>query len=138
MDDLSIRFFRCLPGSVSRKIEAGMEVNTQTYFGDNLYLVRSPVLLNLADVDLTMGSVPSFWSAPLEDRVKCRNYVLLLCTRCTGMTCPRVADGGNSGNSLQIWRIAANVSDKQSWTVDKRCFSSSGIGRGGGDNMFPP
>jgi len=32
------------------------------------------------------------------------------------MANPRVADGGDG---LQMWRIAANILDKQSWTDDK-------------------
>jgi hypothetical protein len=34
-----------------------------------------------------------------------------------GMTRPRVADGGDG---LQIWRLAANIWNKQSRTADKR------------------
>jgi hypothetical protein len=41
--------------------------------------------------------------------------------------CPQVADGGNG---LQIWRIAANILNKQSRTADKGWSSSLGVGRG--------
>jgi hypothetical protein len=37
------------------------------------------------------------------------------------MAHPQVADGGDS---LQIWRVATNVLNKQSWTVDKGWFFS--------------
>jgi hypothetical protein len=44
-----------------------------------------------------------------------------------GMARPQVADGGND---LQIWRVAANVFNKQSRTADKGWSSSLGVGRG--------
>jgi hypothetical protein len=44
-----------------------------------------------------------------------------------GMVCPQVADGGNT---LQVWRVAANILNKQSQTADKGWLSSLGIGRG--------
>jgi hypothetical protein len=43
-----------------------------------------------------------------------------------GMAHPQVADGGEG---LQIWRVAANVLNKQSRTADKG-WSSLGVGRG--------
>jgi hypothetical protein len=43
-----------------------------------------------------------------------------------GMACPQVADGGDG---LQIWRVAASILNKQSWTADKRWYSSLGVGR---------
>jgi hypothetical protein len=42
-----------------------------------------------------------------------------------GMARPQVADGGNG---LQIWRVAANILNKQSRTVDKGWSSSLGVG----------
>jgi hypothetical protein len=50
-----------------------------------------------------------------------------------GMALPQVADGGES---LQIWRVAANILNKQSRTADKGWPSSSGVGRGA--NNSPP
>jgi hypothetical protein len=44
-----------------------------------------------------------------------------------GMARPRVADGGEG---LQVWRVAANILNKQSRTADKGWSSSLGIGRG--------
>jgi hypothetical protein len=44
-----------------------------------------------------------------------------------GMARPRVAD---RGYSLQIWRIAANILNKQSRTADSGWSSSLGVGRG--------
>jgi hypothetical protein len=41
-----------------------------------------------------------------------------------GMACPQVADGGDS---LQFWRVAANMFNKQSWTADKGWSSSLGL-----------
>jgi hypothetical protein len=42
--------------------------------------------------------------------------------------------GGSSGcgwrNSLQQWRLAANILTKQSWTDNKGWPSSLGVGRG--------
>jgi len=40
------------------------------------------------------------------------------------MACPWFADGGYG---LQIWRVAANILYKQSWTVSKGWFFSLGI-----------
>jgi hypothetical protein len=44
-----------------------------------------------------------------------------------GMACPQVADGGDS---LQIWRVAANILNKQLQTADWGWPSSLGVGRG--------
>jgi len=41
------------------------------------------------------------------------------------MACLQVAD--NEG-ILQIWQVAANILNKQSWTDDRRWFSSLGVG----------
>jgi hypothetical protein len=43
------------------------------------------------------------------------------------MARPQVADGGDG---LQIWRVAANILNKQSRTVDKGWSSNLGVGRG--------
>jgi hypothetical protein len=40
------------------------------------------------------------------------------------MARPQVADGGDG---LQIWRVAANILNKQSRTADKRWSSSLGL-----------
>jgi hypothetical protein len=50
-----------------------------------------------------------------------------------GMARPQVADGGDG---LQIWRVAANISNKQSRTADRGGSSSLGVGRGA--NNPPP
>jgi hypothetical protein len=39
----------------------------------------------------------------------------------------QVADGGNG---LHIWRVAANMLNKQSWTPDKGLSSNWGLGMG--------
>jgi hypothetical protein len=39
----------------------------------------------------------------------------------------RVADGEDG---LQMWRAAANILNKQSWTADKGCSSNLRVGRG--------
>jgi hypothetical protein len=41
-----------------------------------------------------------------------------------GMARPQVADGGDA---LQVWRVAANIINKQLWTADKRWSSSLGL-----------
>jgi hypothetical protein len=46
---------------------------------------------------------------------------------------PQVADGGDG---LQIWRVAANILNKQSRTADRGWSSSLGVGRGA--NNPPP
>jgi hypothetical protein len=43
------------------------------------------------------------------------------------MARPQVADGGDG---LQIWRVAANILNKQSRTADRGWSSSLGFGRG--------
>jgi hypothetical protein len=50
---------------------------------------------------------------------------------CMGRT--RVAD---KGDGLQIWRVAANILNKQSWSADSGWSSSMGVGRGA--NSLPP
>jgi hypothetical protein len=42
------------------------------------------------------------------------------------MARPQVADGGDA---LQIWRVSANILNKQSRTSDNELSSSSGVGR---------
>jgi hypothetical protein len=42
-----------------------------------------------------------------------------------GMARPQVVDGGDG---LQIWRVAANILNKQSLTADKVWSSSLGLG----------
>jgi hypothetical protein len=44
-----------------------------------------------------------------------------------GMARPQVADGEKG---LQIWRVSANILNKQPRTADKGCSSSLGVGRG--------
>ena len=36
----------------------------------------------------------------------------------------------DGGNRLQIWKVATDISNKQSWKVDKGCPSSWGLGEG--------
>jgi hypothetical protein len=48
-----------------------------------------------------------------------------------GMAHPQVVEGGNA---LQVWREAANILNKQSWTADKGWSSSMGVGRGANDS----
>jgi hypothetical protein len=42
------------------------------------------------------------------------------------MTFPQAADGGDG---LQVWRVAANILNKQSLTAEKAWSSSMGVGR---------
>jgi hypothetical protein len=49
-----------------------------------------------------------------------------------GMVRPRVADGGDG---LQIWRVAANVLNKQSRTAEKGWFYRLGVGRWAGNSL---
>jgi hypothetical protein len=44
-----------------------------------------------------------------------------------GMARPQVADGGDA---LQVWRVAANILNKQSRTANKEWPSNLGVGRG--------
>jgi hypothetical protein len=50
-----------------------------------------------------------------------------------GMARPQVADGKDG---LQIWRVVANILNKQSRTADKGWYSSLGVG--GEANSFSP
>jgi hypothetical protein len=49
------------------------------------------------------------------------------------MSRPQVADGGDG---LQIWRVAANILNKQSRTADKGWSSSFGVGRGANNSSL--
>jgi hypothetical protein len=46
---------------------------------------------------------------------------------CSSMARPQVADGGNG---LQIWRVTANILNRQSRIADNGWSSSLGVGRG--------
>jgi hypothetical protein len=50
-----------------------------------------------------------------------------------GMARPQVAD---EGDVLQIWRVAANILNKQSRTADKGGSSSLGVGRGANNSSM--
>jgi hypothetical protein len=43
------------------------------------------------------------------------------------MACPQATDGGDG---FQVWRLTANILNKQSRTADKESASSLGVGRG--------
>jgi len=49
------------------------------------------------------------------------------------MVCPQVADGGDS---IQIWRVAANVLSKELGTTNKVWSFSLGVGQGA-NNPLP-
>jgi hypothetical protein len=53
-----------------------------------------------------------------------------------GMARPQVADGGYGLQIWRVWRVAANILNKQSRTADRRWSSSLGVGRGA--NNPPP
>jgi hypothetical protein len=63
--------------------------------------------------------------------IKCTNNFLELNNRWVpchhSMARPQVAYGGNT---LQVWRVAANILNKQSRTADKEWPTSLGVGRG--------
>jgi hypothetical protein len=67
-----------------------------------------------------IGIVNIFLSLACEDQIR-----WVLCHH--GTARPQVADGGDG---LQIWRVAANILNKQSRTADKGWSSSLGVGRG--------
>jgi hypothetical protein len=50
-----------------------------------------------------------------------------------GMVPPQAVDGGDS---LQIWREAANILNNQLWTADKGWSSSLGVGRGANNSSL--
>jgi hypothetical protein len=52
---------------------------------------------------------------------------MLTGSRHHGMARPQVADGGDG---LQIWRVAANILNKQSRTAGRGWSSRLGVGRG--------
>jgi hypothetical protein len=60
-------------------------------------------------------------------------FFIIMISKCKGvpchhgMVCPQVVDGGNG---LQIWRVTANILNKQSRTADKGWSSSLGVGCG--------
>jgi len=49
------------------------------------------------------------------------------------MVHPKVADGGDG---LQIWRVAMNISNKQSWTANKGSSSSMGVVQGASNSSL--
>jgi hypothetical protein len=49
------------------------------------------------------------------------------------MARPQAAGGGDS---LQIWRVAPNIFNKESRTADKEQSSSLGVGRGGNNSSL--
>jgi hypothetical protein len=49
------------------------------------------------------------------------------------MARPRVEDGGDG---LHMWRVAANILNKQSWTADKGWSSSLWVGRGANNSSL--
>jgi hypothetical protein len=53
--------------------------------------------------------------------------IRVTCPAHHSMSRPQVADGGDT---LQVWRVAANMLNKQSRTADKGWSSSWGVGRG--------
>jgi hypothetical protein len=50
-----------------------------------------------------------------------------------GIACPQVVDGEDG---LQIWRVAANILNKQSRTADKGWSFSLGVGSGVNNSSF--
>jgi hypothetical protein len=64
---------------------------------------------------------------------KCTNIRVKWVHSHHGMARPRVAD---RGDGLQIWRVPANILDKQSRTADSGWSSSLRVGRGA--NNPPP
>jgi hypothetical protein len=50
-----------------------------------------------------------------------------------GIASPQVADGGDC---LQVWRVAANILNKQSQKADKGWSSSFGVGRGANNSSL--
>jgi hypothetical protein len=70
----------------------------------------------------------STWSVPISYKDKLGAAVHVRWVRCHhSMARPQVADGGNT---LQVWRVAANILNKQSRAADKGWPSSLGVGRG--------
>jgi hypothetical protein len=69
----------------------------------------------------------------VSDRVSCIILRSCLCDVILNVPChhgmerPQVSDGGDG---LQIWRVPANILNKQSRTADKGWSSSLGVGCG--------
>jgi hypothetical protein len=71
---------------------------------------------------------PSTGPHPEPDQCNPYHPILFLWVPCHhGMASPQVADGGDA---IQIWRVAANILNKQSWTADKGWSSRLVVGRG--------
>jgi hypothetical protein len=63
-----------------------------------------------------------------------KNFVHVKWVHCHHrMARPRVAD---RGHGLQIWRVAANILNKQSRTADSELSSSLEVGRGANNNLY--
>jgi hypothetical protein len=63
------------------------------------------------------------WPNPTQTNLS--HVIWVLCHN--GMARPKVVDGGNG---LQIWRVAANILNKQSRMAEKGWPSSLGVGCG--------
>jgi hypothetical protein len=78
---------------------------------------KSPLLVPIFSQINPIHTIPSY----LSKWVRCHH----------GVTRPQVADGGDA---LPLWRISANILNKQSRTAEKGWASSLGLGRG--DNNY--
>jgi len=56
-----------------------------------------------------------------------------MCPGHCGMACPQVVD---RGYSLQIWKVAVNILNKQSWTANKRWSSKQGVVQGANNSSL--
>jgi len=74
---------------------------------------------------ITIFTKARHWTLPWASWIQFAPSIWVACHH--GMACPQVAD---RGDGLLIWRIAANVLNKQPRTADNRWFSSLGVGRG--------
>jgi hypothetical protein len=66
-----------------------------------------------------------YFNSPFLGPVVDRNVRWVPCHH--GMAHPQVAD---AGDALHLWRVAANILNKQSRTADKEWSSSLRVGRG--------
>jgi hypothetical protein len=121
-------------------------VNTTSYTAANIlwsFLIFPVCLLATCDdhllhiayiTPLISGKGSRMWTTKLRNfhhshfSIPSRDQIHVKWVHCHhGMARPRVAD---RGYGLQVWRVAANILNKQSRTADSGWSSSPGVGRG--------
>jgi hypothetical protein len=115
----------------ANKVAATLEISERKEdHNSERRLSRTHVHLNFL-IDLVCKAQPSICVKTFINSIMYIHVKWVPCHH--GMVRPQVVD---RGDGLQIWRVAANILNKQSRTADRRWPSSLGVGRGA--NNPPP